>query len=152
MALINGYAASGQFEKAKQVINERGVHVKGFNEIRSVLVSALASHGQMSDALKIYEEMKESQCKLEPKAIIALIEKLLSEGPLDRLLHLLEQLNGLDQWVDAAYRVISYCIRQNHSDLSLTCLKSWWIHTRMVKLLRNLYSMRCSAILQKKTQ
>lgn len=56
-----------------QVINERGVHVKGFNEIRSVLVSALASHGQMSDALKIYEEMKESQCKLEPKAIIALI-------------------------------------------------------------------------------
>ncbi|XP_047271586.1 pentatricopeptide repeat-containing protein At4g21880, mitochondrial isoform X6 [Capsicum annuum] len=114
MALINGYAASGQFEQAKQVINERGVHVKGFNEIRSVLVSALASHGQMSDALKIYEEMKESQCKLEPKAIIALIENLLSEGPLDRLLHLLEQLNGLDQWVDAAYRVISYCIRQNH--------------------------------------
>ncbi|PHT43898.1 hypothetical protein CQW23_17923 [Capsicum baccatum] len=114
MALINGYAASGQFEQAKQVINERGVHVKGFNEIRSVLVSALASHGQMSDALKIYEEMKESQCKLEPKAIIALIENLPSEGPLDRLLHLLEQLNGLDQWVDAAYRVIPYCIRQNH--------------------------------------
>ncbi|KAM3302517.1 hypothetical protein P3S67_017019 [Capsicum chacoense] len=75
MALINGYAASGQFEKAKQVINERGVHVKGFNEIRSVLVSALASHWKMSDALKIYEEMKESQCKLEPKAIIALINR-----------------------------------------------------------------------------
>ncbi|CAN4104074.1 unnamed protein product [Withania somnifera] len=114
MARINGYAASGQFEKAKQVIYDRGVPVKGFNEIRSVLVSALASHGQMSDALKIYEEMKEAQCKLEPKAIIYLIENLQSEGELDRLLHLLEQLNGLDRWVDASYRVITYCIRQNH--------------------------------------
>lgn len=114
MALINGYAASGQFEKAKQVIYDRRVPVKGFNEIRSVLVSALAFHGQMSDALKIYEEMKEAQCKLEPKAIIYLIENLQSEGELDRLLHLLEQLNGLDHWVDASYRVITYCIRQNH--------------------------------------
>ncbi|MCD7463903.1 hypothetical protein HAX54_051680 [Datura stramonium] len=114
MALINGYAASGQFEKAKQVIYDRGVPVKGFNEIRSALVSALASHGQMSDALDIYEEMKEAQCKLEPKAVICLIENLQFEGNLCRLLHLLEQLNGLDQWVDASYRVISYCIRKNH--------------------------------------
>ncbi|XP_059284447.1 pentatricopeptide repeat-containing protein At4g04790, mitochondrial-like [Lycium ferocissimum] len=114
MSLINGYAASGQFEKAKQVIYDRRVPVKGFNEIRSVLVSALASHGQISDALKIYEEMKEAQCKLEPKAIICLIENLQSEGDLRRLLHLLEQLNGLDHWVDAAYRVITYCIRKDH--------------------------------------
>lgn len=114
MALINGYAASGQFEKAKQVIYDRGVPVKGFNEIRSVLVSALASHGQISDALDIYEEMKEAQCKLEPKAVICLIENLQAEGELCRLLHLLEQLNGLDQWVDASYRVITYCIRKNH--------------------------------------
>ncbi|KAK4355281.1 hypothetical protein RND71_024252 [Anisodus tanguticus] len=113
MALINGYAASGQYEKAKQVIDDRGVPVKGFNEIRSVLVSALASHGQMSDALKIYEEMKEAQCMLEPKAIICLIEKLQDEGDLHRLLHLLEQLNGLDHWVDASYRVITYCIRRD---------------------------------------
>ncbi|KAJ8542936.1 hypothetical protein K7X08_005459 [Anisodus acutangulus] len=113
MALINGYAASGQYDKAKQVIDDRGVPVKGFNEIKSVLVSALASHGQMSDALKIYEEMKEAQCMLEPKAIICLIEKLQDEGDLHRLLHLLEQLNGLDHWVDASYRVITYCIRRD---------------------------------------
>lgn len=56
-----------------QVIYDRGVPVKGFNEIRSSLVSALASHGQMSDALDIYEEMKEAQCKLEPKAVVCLI-------------------------------------------------------------------------------
>ncbi|KAJ8532600.1 hypothetical protein K7X08_012523 [Anisodus acutangulus] len=97
-----------------QVIYDRGVPVKGFDEIRSVLVSALASHGQMSDALKIYEEMKEAQCKLEPKAIICLIEKLQDEGDLHRLLYLLEQLNDLDHWVDASYRVITYCIRRDH--------------------------------------
>ncbi|KAK4714848.1 hypothetical protein R3W88_020755 [Solanum pinnatisectum] len=114
MALINGYAASGQFEKAKQVICDRGVPAKGLNEIRSVLVSALASHGQISDALDIYKEMEEAQCKLEPKAVICLIENLQIEGDLHRLLHLLEQLNGLDQWVDASYRVITYCIRKNH--------------------------------------
>lgn len=114
MALINGYAASGQFEKAKQVIHDQGVPVKAFNEIRSVLASALASHGQLSDALDIYNEMREAQCKLEPKAVICLIEKLQIEGDLCRLLHLLEQLNGLDQWVDAAYRVITYCIRKDH--------------------------------------
>lgn len=56
-----------------QVICDRRVHAKGFNEIRSVLVSALASHGQISDALDIYKEMEEAQCKLEPKAVICLI-------------------------------------------------------------------------------
>ncbi|XP_004244155.1 pentatricopeptide repeat-containing protein At4g04790, mitochondrial isoform X2 [Solanum lycopersicum] len=114
MALINGYAASGQFEKAKQVICDQGVSAKGFNEIRSVLISALASHGKISDALDIYKEMEEAQCKLEPKAVTCLIENLQAEGDLHRLLNLLEQLNGLDQWVDASYRVITYCIRKNH--------------------------------------
>ncbi|XP_015170188.1 pentatricopeptide repeat-containing protein At4g04790, mitochondrial-like isoform X2 [Solanum tuberosum] len=123
MALINGYAASGQFEKAKQVICDRGVPAKGFNEIRSVLVSALASHGQISDALDIYKEMEEAQCKLEPKAVICLIENLQTEGDLHRLLHLLEQLNGLDQWVDASYRVITYCIRKNHFRSIVNLLK-----------------------------
>lgn len=60
MALINGYTASGQFEEAKQVIYDRRVPVKSFNEIRSALISALASHGQMLDALKIYEEDRKS--------------------------------------------------------------------------------------------
>lgn len=56
-----------------QVIYDRRVPVKSFNEIRSVLISALASHGQMLDALEIYEEMNKAQCKLEPKTIICLI-------------------------------------------------------------------------------
>lgn len=38
-----------------------------------MLVSALASHGQMSDALDIYEEIKEAGFNLEPKAAISLI-------------------------------------------------------------------------------
>lgn len=47
--------------------------MKNLNEIRSVLVSALASNGQTSDALKVYDEMKEAGCDLEPKAAISLI-------------------------------------------------------------------------------
>lgn len=56
-----------------QVICDQGVSAKGFNEIRSVLISALASHGKISDALDIYKEMEEAQCKLEPKAVTCLI-------------------------------------------------------------------------------
>lgn len=123
MALINGYTASGQFEEAKQVIYDRRVPVKSFNEIRSALISALASHGQMLDALKIYEEMNKAQCKLEPKTIICLIEHLQSEGELHRLLHLLEQLDGLDRWVDACFRVITYCVRHNHLRSAVDLLK-----------------------------
>jgi len=43
------------------------------NEIRSVLVSALASNAQIADALKIYDEMKQAGCNLEPKAVISLV-------------------------------------------------------------------------------
>ena len=47
--------------------------MKYLNEIKSVLVSALASHGQMSDALDIYEEVKQAGYSLVPKAVIRLI-------------------------------------------------------------------------------
>lgn len=47
--------------------------VKSLNEIRSSLVSALAVHGQISDAFDIYEEIKNSGFNPDPKAIIALI-------------------------------------------------------------------------------
>lgn len=47
--------------------------IKSLNEIKSVLVSALALHGQISDAFDIYEEIKNSGFNLEPKAIILLI-------------------------------------------------------------------------------
>ncbi|KAF5942718.1 hypothetical protein HYC85_020360 [Camellia sinensis] len=113
MALINAYAACGQFEKAKQIVLDKGVPIKSLNEIRSVLVSALASHGQISDALNIYEEIKYAECNVEPKAIISLIEYLQSEGELSRLLQLLEELNDQNYWVDGCCRVISYCVKHN---------------------------------------
>lgn len=49
------------------------IPVKNINEIKSALVSALASNGKILDALNIYEEVKEAGCYLEAKAIISLI-------------------------------------------------------------------------------
>ena len=43
------------------------------NEIKSVLVSALAINGKVDDALGIYEELKQAKCNLEPKAVLSLI-------------------------------------------------------------------------------
>ena len=43
------------------------------NEVKCVLVQALASHGHFSDALNMYEEMKQAECSVERKAIISLI-------------------------------------------------------------------------------
>ncbi|KAL2476241.1 Pentatricopeptide repeat-containing protein [Abeliophyllum distichum] len=114
MALINAYAACGQFEKAKQVILDERIPVKSLNEIKSVLVSALASHGQLSDAFKMYEGIKEARSNLHPKAIACLIEHLQSEGELDVLLQLLEELNDSHYWVDTCFKVISYCVRHEH--------------------------------------
>ncbi|XP_065626624.1 pentatricopeptide repeat-containing protein At4g04790, mitochondrial-like [Quercus suber] len=114
MALINAYANCGQFEKAKQVVSNKGIPVKNLNEIKSVLVSALASHGQMSDALDIYEEIKQSGSNLEPKAVISLMEHLQSDGELSRLLQLFEELKDVDYWVDGCCRLILYCVRYKH--------------------------------------
>lgn len=49
------------------------IPVGSLNEIKSVLVSALAFHGQLCDAFGLYEEIKQAGSKLEPKAIIYLI-------------------------------------------------------------------------------
>lgn len=43
------------------------------NELKSELISALASHGKRADALISYEEMKETKCQVDPKSIISLI-------------------------------------------------------------------------------
>lgn len=51
--------------------------VKSLNEIKSVLVSALASHGEVKDALDLYEEIKQAKCSLEPRAALCLIVSLL---------------------------------------------------------------------------
>ncbi|XAR56644.1 hypothetical protein NMG60_11037205 [Bertholletia excelsa] len=123
MALINAYAACGRFEKAKQVIVDEGVPVKYKNEIKSVLISALATHGLISDALSIYEEMKQAECTAEPKAILCLIEHLQSEGELTRLLHLLKDVHDPDYWIDGCFRVIAYCVRYKYLSSTVDLLK-----------------------------
>ncbi|KAG8365041.1 hypothetical protein BUALT_Bualt18G0061700 [Buddleja alternifolia] len=118
MALINAYASWGKFDKAKQVLLEKRIPVKHLNEIKSVLVGALASNGHFSDALKMYEEIKEAECDLDPKAIKCLIEYFHSEGDLNKSLQLLEELNDSPYWTDACFRVISHCVQ--HKDLRST--------------------------------
>ncbi|CAK7338355.1 unnamed protein product [Dovyalis caffra] len=123
MALVNAYATCGKFEKAKQVLLDKGIPIKNLNEIRSVLVSALASHGQMTDALHVYEEIKQAESNLEPKAVISLIEHVESEGEQSRLLKLLEELDDPKYWVDGCSRVILYCIRHKDSRSAMDLLK-----------------------------
>ncbi|KAH9610959.1 hypothetical protein KSS87_002499 [Heliosperma pusillum] len=123
MALVNGYVSSGQFEKAKEVLLDKGIPVKNLTEIKSALVSALACHGQMADALDIYEDMKQNGSCLEPKAVISLIENQQFEGKLNLLLGLLEELNDLHYWVDGCCRVILYCIRENNLRSAVDLLK-----------------------------
>ncbi|KAG2682152.1 hypothetical protein I3843_11G179100 [Carya illinoinensis] len=123
MSLINAYATCGQFEKAKQVLSDKGIPVKNLNEIKSVLVSALASHGQMSDALDLYEEIKQAGCSLESKALKILIEHFQSDGELGRLLQLLKELKGLEHWVDGCCRVILYCVQYKHLSSAVDLLK-----------------------------
>ncbi|CAI9088502.1 OLC1v1022839C3 [Oldenlandia corymbosa var. corymbosa] len=119
MAMINAYAACGQFEKAKEVISvlveeNKQIKLLNLNEIKSVLVSALASNGQMSDALDVFTEIKQAGCVLEPKAAICLMEHLDTEGELTRLLEILEELKELLHfWVDGCIRVILYCVRRH---------------------------------------
>lgn len=74
-----------------QVVSDNGIPVKNLNEIKSVLVSALASHGQMSDALDIYEEIKQVGSNLEPKAVISLI---VSSSINDCILSLVHAMTG----------------------------------------------------------
>lgn len=111
MALINAYASCGQLEKAKQVVSEKGISVKNLNEVKSVLVSALASHGHVSDALDVYEEIKKAECRADPKTTLCLIEYLQSKGNLSKLLDLLDDLKDTDYWIEGCCRVILYCVQ-----------------------------------------
>ncbi|KAL6538409.1 hypothetical protein OROGR_012397 [Orobanche gracilis] len=114
MALINAYASCGQFENAKKVILHDKITVKDLNDIKSVLIEALAENGQLSDAIKIYEEIKEAECNLSPKSIRCLIEHFQSEGELNKSLELLEELNDSPYWDDACFTVISHCVRHEN--------------------------------------
>ncbi|KAK6154400.1 hypothetical protein DH2020_008648 [Rehmannia glutinosa] len=118
MALINAYASCGLFENAKKVILDSKIPVKDLNELKSVLIGALAENGKLSDALKIYEEIKKAECDLNPKAIRCLIEYFQAEGELNKSLQLLEELNDSPYWADACFTVISSCVR--HEDLRCT--------------------------------
>ncbi|PKU85832.1 Pentatricopeptide repeat-containing protein [Dendrobium catenatum] len=113
MALINAYANFGKFEKAKQVIRDASISHKYLNEIKSVLVSALSSNGQMFEALLEYDEIKQAGDKIEPKAAISLIENIQNEGNLDRLQQLLDDLIDSSYWFDGCSRVVLYCVRHN---------------------------------------
>ncbi|GLT51456.1 hypothetical protein SLA2020_248650 [Shorea laevis] len=123
MSLVNAYAACGQFEKAKQVLLDEGVPVKSLNELRSALVSSLASNGQMADALDTYEEIKQSGGDLEPRAVLSLMECLHSERDLNLMLQLLEELNDQGYWIEGCCRVISFCVRKKHLSTAVHLLK-----------------------------
>ncbi|CAN1168064.1 Pentatricopeptide repeat-containing protein At4g04790, mitochondrial [Linum perenne] len=116
MALVNAYAACGQFEKAKQVLVDQTD--EALNEVKSVVISALACHGQYSDALTIFKETKAARNNVAPKAVISLIEYFPSDGEKNELLELLEEVHDSVYWADACCRVVVHCIRQKH----LSCL------------------------------
>lgn len=59
-----------------QVVLDPCIPLRILNEIKSVLVKALASHGQLSEALLIYDEMKQAGQSLEPKALMSLIVRI----------------------------------------------------------------------------
>ncbi|KAF6146440.1 hypothetical protein GIB67_037740, partial [Kingdonia uniflora] len=123
MSLINAYVNCGQVEKAKKVLLDEGVPVKYINGIKSVLVSALASYGQMSDALELYEEIKQAGRSLDPKAIISLIEHVQSGDELDRLLRLLGELKDPNFWFDGCGRIAVYCVKHKFLSSAVDLLK-----------------------------
>ena len=56
-----------------QVVLDLKLPKKALIEIKSVLVVALASHGQLSEAFLVYEQIKTAGHNLEPKAVTCLI-------------------------------------------------------------------------------
>ncbi|KAK4795353.1 hypothetical protein SAY86_013347 [Trapa natans] len=126
VSLISAYATCGQIEKAKQVMNEKRIPIKNLNEIKSALVSVLASNGQISDALGVYDEIKNNKSSLEPKAVLCIIDNLQREdGQLDRMLEVLKELEEADSdiWTDGCCRVLLYCVRFNHISVAVDLLK-----------------------------
>ncbi|GER56575.1 pentatricopeptide repeat-containing protein [Striga asiatica] len=123
MALINAYATCGQIENAKKVILNEKIPVKDLIEVKAALIEALAENGQLSDAIKIYEEIKEAKCDLSPKSIRCLIDHFQSEGELHKSLQLLKEVNGSPHWDDACFVVISHCVRYENLRCTIDLLK-----------------------------
>ncbi|TKY66690.1 Pentatricopeptide repeat-containing protein mitochondrial [Spatholobus suberectus] len=83
-----------------------------FQGQRRKVVQIFASHGQLSEALLVYEEIKKGGHNLEPKAITSLTEEFTQvSGELDGLLLLHKELSDIDYWSHGCFRVIMYCIR-----------------------------------------
>ncbi|CAN6234102.1 unnamed protein product [Urochloa humidicola] len=123
MSLINAYARLGNFDMAKQVLLDKEIPRKLRNDIKSTLIGALASNGQVLDALRMYDDIKQSGGSLEPRAAIALIEHSQIEGELDRMHQLLDELNDSSSWFEGCGRVILYCVQHNYPDAAIDLLK-----------------------------
>ncbi|ESQ38119.1 hypothetical protein EUTSA_v10028431mg [Eutrema salsugineum] len=123
MSLIDAYAASGQFEKAKQVLLDPNVPAGNQDELKNELISALASHGKRADALSIYEEMKKQKCQVDPKSIISLIEYSDSTGEFNTLVQLADDLQDDISWKDGFFRMILFAVRNRKSSNILDLLK-----------------------------
>ncbi|EPS70908.1 hypothetical protein M569_03851, partial [Genlisea aurea] len=122
MALINAYASSGQIGKAKEVILDRRISGKDLNDIKNVLVAALASNGQLSAALDLYEEIKRDKCHINSKTIKCLIENFDSEEKLNDSLQLLKELNESPYWTCAWFSVMSLCLRYENLSCAVELL------------------------------
>ncbi|WVZ77992.1 hypothetical protein U9M48_025776, partial [Paspalum notatum var. saurae] len=123
VALIYAYARLGNFDMAKQVLLEKEIPHKLLSDIRSALVGALALNGRVLDALRMYEEIKQSNGSLEPKAAITLIEHIRTEGELNTMHQLLDDLNDSSSWFDGCARVLLYCVQHNYPDAAIDLLK-----------------------------
>uniref|UniRef100_A0A0D9VBU8 Pentacotripeptide-repeat region of PRORP domain-containing protein n=1 Tax=Leersia perrieri TaxID=77586 RepID=A0A0D9VBU8_9ORYZ len=123
MSVVGAYARLGNFDMAKQVLQNKEIPPKYLNEIKSALVGALASNGKVLDGLIMYDEIKQSGCHLEPKAAVALIENTQTKGELDRLYQLLEELSDSSIWFDGCSRVLMYCVQHNHPNAAINLLK-----------------------------
>uniref|UniRef100_A0A0E0G0P2 Uncharacterized protein n=1 Tax=Oryza nivara TaxID=4536 RepID=A0A0E0G0P2_ORYNI len=123
MSLVSAYARLGNFDMAKQVLQNKEIPPKYLNEIKSALIGALASNGKVLDGLIMYDEIKQSGCHLEPKSAIALIENTQTKGELDRLYQLLEELGDSNMWFDGCSRVLLYCVQHNHPNAAIGLLK-----------------------------
>ncbi|CAA6658305.1 unnamed protein product [Spirodela intermedia] len=120
IALINAYANCGKFDQAKQVkIMASAIYVC----VYWGTYHRLSSKGRTSDALEMYDAMKQAGCWVEPKAIVSIIEFYRSRGQTKRLLQLLAELENSCLWFDACGRVVLYCIRNNLLSAAVDLLK-----------------------------
>lgn len=56
-----------------QVALDKGIPENQLYEVKSAHVSALATHGRITDALEVYDETKKARCSLDPKAVLSII-------------------------------------------------------------------------------